>query len=253
MNEASMQVTLYKKGLEEIYRNVSNLEYLREKGIAGEVTTPYAIEEMLGKKLYSHQAVYALLSVIALIFMFFAVVSEEKKQNMLMLIHTAGKGRLNWFMVKLCAVVIVTVCVGAVIFIPNIINITRAYDVNDMNVVIQNYPEFAFIPFKMSLMTYFVCNIIWKFILLVAIAGIIALISTVFSYVLSLVISIALILPQLLYMLGFDWMYYVSLVSPLMIEENWSRGINQLNGIILVIVGLICWMICAYRIVKKGH
>ena len=122
-----------------------------------------------------------------------------------------------------------------------------------MNVVIQNYPEFAFIPFKMSLMTYFVWSIIWKLILLVAITGIIALISTVFSYVLSLVISLALILSQLLYMLGFDWMYYVSIVSPLMIEENWSWGINQLNGIILVIAGLVCWIICAYRIVKKGH
>lgn len=86
MNEASMQVTLYKKGLEEIHRSVSNLEYLREKGIAGRVTTPYAVEEMLGKKLYSHQTVYALLSVIAIIFMFFAVMSEEKKQNMLMML-----------------------------------------------------------------------------------------------------------------------------------------------------------------------
>lgn len=31
MNEATMQVSLYKKGLEEIHRNINNLEYLKEK------------------------------------------------------------------------------------------------------------------------------------------------------------------------------------------------------------------------------
>lgn len=51
--------------------------------------------------------------------------SDEKKQNMLISIHTA----------------------------------------------IQNYPKFSFFPFKMSLMAYLICNIIWKLVLLMAIAA----------------------------------------------------------------------------------
>lgn len=197
MNEATMQVSLYKKGL----------------------------EEMLG----------------------------EKKQNMLISIHTAKRGRLSWCMMKLCAVLIVSICIGVVIFIPDIVNITRVYKIDDMQTAIQNYPRFSFVPIKMSLMAYLICNIIWKLVLLMAIAGIVVLISTMSGYVLSLVVSLALVLPQLLYMLGFNLMYYISIVSPLLVEENWGRGINQLNGIMLVAAGLVCWVISVRRIVKKGH
>lgn len=84
-------------------------------------------------------------------------------------------------------------------------------------------------------------------------SGIVVLISTMSGYVLSLVVSLALVLPQLLYMLGFNLMYYISIVSPLLVEENWGRGINQLNGIMLVAAGLVCWVISVRRIVKKGH
>lgn len=204
-------------------------------------------------KLYSHEAVYGLLAVIVLIFIIFSIVSDEKKQNMLISIHTARKGRLSWFMMKLCAVLIITICIGAVIFIPDIANITRAYNIGDMQTAIQNYPKFSFVPFKMSLMAYLICNIIWKLVLLMAIAGIVVLISTISGYVLSLVVSLALVLPQLLYMLGFNLMYYISIVSPLLVEENRGRGINQLNGIMLVAAGLVCWVISARRIVKNGH
>mgnify|MGYP000000096709 CR=1 FL=1 len=253
MNEATMQVSLYKKGLEEIHRNINNLEYLKGKNITGEVTMPFAVEEMLGEKLYSHEAVYGLLAVIVLIFIIFSIVSGEKKQNMLISIHTAKRGRLSWCMMKLCAVLIVSICIGVVIFIPDIVNITRVYKIDDMQTAIQNYPRFSFVPIKMSLMAYLICNIIWKLVLLMAIAGIVVLISTMSGYVLSLVVSLALVLPQLLYMLGFNLMYYISIVSPLLVEENWGRGINQLNGIMLVAAGLVCWVISVRRIVKKGH
>lgn len=186
---------------------------------------PFAVEEMLG----------------------------EKKQNMLISIHTAKRGRLSWCMMKLCAVLIVSICIGVVIFIPDIVNITRVYKIDDMQTAIQNYPKFSFVPIKMSLMAYLICNIIWKLVLLMAIAGIVVLISTMSGYVLSLVVSLALVLPQLLYMLGFNLMYYISIVSPLLVEENWGRGINQLNGIMLVAAGLVCWVISVRRIVKKGH
>lgn len=48
----------------------------------------------------------------------------------------------------------------------------------------------------MSLMAYLICNIIWKLVLLMAIAGIVVLISTMSGYVLSLVVSLALVLPD---------------------------------------------------------
>lgn len=251
LNEASMQVGLYKNGLEEIHRNISNLEYLNKRNISGKVINPFAVEGMMGEKLYGHQSVYALLAVVALIFMLYPVISEEKKQNMLMLIHTASKGRTRWVITKLCAVLMVTIVTGVLVFIPNIINIIRTYNIIDMNILIQNYPNFGFIAIKMSLKIYFICSIIWKLILLVSIAGVIVLISTMFSYWLSLVVSMVLILPQLLYMLGFDWMYYISPVSSFAIEENWSRGINQINGVIVVVVGIICWIIYAYRIIEN--
>lgn len=71
------------------------IEYLKGKNITGEVTMPFAVEEMLGEKLYSHEAVYGLLAVIVLIFIIFSIVSGEKKQNMLISIHTAKRGRLS--------------------------------------------------------------------------------------------------------------------------------------------------------------
>ena len=101
---------------------------------------PFAVEEMLGEKLYSHEAVYGLLAVIVLIFIIFSIVSGEKKQNMLISIHTAKRGRLSWCMMKLCAVLIISICIGVVIFIPDIVNITRVYKIDDMQTAYRIIP-----------------------------------------------------------------------------------------------------------------
>ncbi|MDO5381641.1 MAG: hypothetical protein Q4F06_02835 [Eubacteriales bacterium] len=245
--EASMQASLYRNGVDEIHRNVDNLKKLRDRGIEGVVTSPFAVEEMFGEKLYDHHKFYGLLSVIGLIFLLFGILSDDRRQNMKTLIHTSSNGRGKWFAVKAEAVLITTVALWATIFIPNLINVTRTYGVWDKTVIIQDYPLLSHIPIQMSLKEYLVCVMLWKLIVLISIAGIILLISSVFDYLRSLIISVALIFTHILCLLGFDRLYYLSIVSPLLISENWSRGSGQINGIVILILGIICWCITLYR------
>lgn len=48
-DEANKQAALYKTGLDEIHRNINNLEELKKKHINGTVVKPYIVEDMFGK------------------------------------------------------------------------------------------------------------------------------------------------------------------------------------------------------------
>lgn len=246
-SEASMQNSLYKFGVDEIHRNIENLKQLEARGVRGKVTSPFAVEEMLGEKLFGHQSLYGMLSVIGLIFLLSGILSDDRRQNMKVLIHTSAYGRGKWFLNKSIAAVIVTFTVWAVICIPNIINVAGTYDVWGKPVIIQDYPILSHITVKMSLDTYLVCILFWKLIILVSIAGIIVLISSVFDYLISIIAAFGMLLTHILYMIGFDPLYNFSIVSTMMVSENWSRNFSQINGVVIIVIGVICWGISVYR------
>ncbi|MDO5403776.1 MAG: hypothetical protein Q4F11_10100, partial [Eubacteriales bacterium] len=150
-NEAEMKVKLYQKGVDEIHRNIENMQKLEEKGMKGRVTSPFAVEEMLGKTLFDHQRNYGFFAIIGLIFLIFGVLSDESRQHMKHLIHTASKGRGKWITVKAGAALIITVIVWAVVYIPNLINVTKMYGVWGKTVIAQDYPILSHIPVEMSL------------------------------------------------------------------------------------------------------
>lgn len=246
-SEASMQTSLYKYGVDEIHRNIENLKNLEARGIQGKVTSPFAVEEMLGENLFEHHRLYGLLSVIGLIFLLFGILSDERRQNMKVLINTAAYGRGKWFLNKSISAIIVTIILWGVIFIPNIINVVRTYDVWGKAVIIQDYPILSHISVKMSLDTYLVCILLWKLLILVSIAGIIVLISSIFNYLNSIIVAFGMLITHILYMIGFDPLYNFSIVSTMMVSENWSRNLSQINGIVIIAIGVICWGISVYK------
>lgn len=249
--EANSQVSLYQIGVDEIHRNIDNLNKLKSKGMQGTVTAPFVIEEMLGDKLYSYHKTYGFLAVIGLIFLLFGIFADERRQKMKNLIHTASLGRGKWFEVKTAAVLITTVILWAVVFIPEFINVTGRYGAWGKSVIAQDYPILSDIPIEMSLNTYLICEILWKLIMLFSLAGIIILISSICEYILSVIVSLSLVVTHILCLLGFENLYYLSIVSPLLISENLGRSGGQINGIIFLIIGIVCWCAALYREVLK--
>ena len=99
----------------------------------------------------------------------------------------------------------------------------------------------------MSLDTYLVCILLWKLLILVSIAGIIVLISSIFNYLNSIIVAFGMLITHILYMIGFDPLYNFSIVSTMMVSENWSRNLSQINGIVIIAIGVICWGISVYK------
>lgn len=179
------------------------------------------------------------------------IFADERRQKMKNLIHTASSGRGKWFEVKTAAVLITTVILWAVVFIPEFINVTGRYGAWGKSVIAQDYPILSDIPIEMSLNTYLICEILWKLIMLFSLAGIIILISSICEYILSVIVSLSLVVTHILCFLGFENLYYLSIVSPLLISENLGRSGGQINGIIFLIIGIVCWCAALYREVLK--
>lgn len=252
-DEANKQAALYKTGLDEIHRNINNLEELKKKDINGTVVKPYIVEDMFGKRLYDHESKYALIGVMSLAFLLHGIMSDDKRQNVTALIRSAAYGRGKRILIKACSTCIVVAIVWGIIFIPDIVNVTHMYGVKDYTMLIQDYPMFGAIKIPMSLGQYIAVIMIWKYIIMVAISAIIVLISDIFDYMHSLIISFVLTITHILYIIGFSNLYYVSVVTPLLVSENWNRTGNQFNGVIIAVIGITCGGILFYRNIKENH
>lgn len=246
-DEAGNMAALYKTGLDEIYRNIDNLEKLKKRDIDGTVVKPYIIEDMFGERLYNHDSKYALIGIISLVFLLYGIMSDDKRQNMIVLIRSTAHGRGRRMLTKTCAVCIIAAIVWGIVFVADIINTTHIYGIADYTVLIQSYPMFGDIKITLTIRQFIIVIMIWKYIILVALSNVIFLISDVFNYMQSAIISFVLTVTHILYMIGFRNLYYVSAAAPLLVLENWSRTGNQFNGVIIAVIGIICLGIVLYR------
>lgn len=252
LSEAGIQVELYKTGLNEIHRNVDNLIKNSERGVEGRVTIPFSVEEIFGQKLFTNQCFNGLLCVIGVILLLFGLFSEEKKHNMKVIIRTSTQGRRKWVIIKMITAVISTIIIWAVIFIPNIVNITDKYKVIGLGTYIQDYPLLSDVPVVMSVDTYILLTLFFKLMYLIAFTGIIVLISSYFEYLKSLAVSFSLIITHVLYLIGFDSLYCMSIVSPMLYTQKKILDDNKIVGGVFFLAGIVCWIIAWHHEVIKN-
>lgn len=171
---------------------------------------------------------------------------------MKVIIRTSTQGRRKWVIIKMITAVISTIIIWAVIFIPNIVNITDKYKVIGLGTYIQDYPLLSDVPVVMSVDTYILLTLFFKLMYLIAFTGIIVLISSYFEYLKSLAVSFSLIITHVLYLIGFDSLYCMSIVSPMLYTQKKILDDNKIAGGVFFLAGIVCWIIAWHHEVIKN-
>jgi len=224
------------------------------KGIQGNVVSPFVVEEILGVTLFENQSVYGLLAIVGTILITFGIFSYERKQNMLELVHASKEGRTRWYLRKMMSMGISITALWLVIFLVNWINISKVYQIGDRSILVQNFPVMGTYPVVVSLGGYIFLMYLSKLVLMLAVAGMVMCISSIFTYYSSMLVSLLLLLPHLLLILGFDVFNYVSIVSALNGTENWAKCGNSimyyLSGVVIILVGIAGYLYSARKVIK---
>lgn len=235
----------YSEALEIIYARTGYIESVKEyQGIDAWYVNPYGYEKLLSRESYLRQEYSAVLSIITLIIILSGIFSFESKSNTNFLIRSTKKGREKLFRVKLLTAEVVTVFIWCVTYAAEFLGIYNKYGLDCFNAPLQSLEFFMSFPFSISIGAYLILMYLFRFLLLLGAAAIVMLISKKFSYVSSIIISIAvLVVPALLNMVEIVFFGKVSLSVIMSINPNISyNGFwhSVITMMLIVIIGAVC-------------
>ncbi|MCR5636255.1 MAG: hypothetical protein K6F76_03625 [Clostridiales bacterium] len=159
--------------------------------------------KLLSRESYLRQEYSAVLAVITIIIILSGIFSFESKSNTNYLIRSTKNGRERLFKVKLFTSAAVTAFVWCVAYAAEFFGIYNKYGLDCFSAPLQSLEFFMSFPFSISIGAYLIIMYLFRLLLLLGAAAIVMLISKKFSYVSSIIISIAVLLvPALLNMVG---------------------------------------------------
>lgn len=230
------------------------ITYLNElkakRGIEAEVISPFAYENILGGGLDYSLNLINLYLFLTMVFLMNANFSYERKRNMIPVIKSCMNGRWPFIRRKLEINVCITVFLWAGFYGKFIYQIWNLYDLNDCDCSILSLSLMQHVPINVSIRFYLLFSIIIKLIIMLAAMMVITLISLVIEEKFTLIVSLCLMIPHVLYILGFQKMQYFSVILPM---NNWQMQRIYNGNIIMyaIYIGILIAGILSFVLVYR--
>lgn len=246
-----MQIKDMENALSKMQAAVLHVKTMREKGTEAVIVKPYVYQDILGNRNYVNQENINLVCVFVIILLIAGEFSYERTCGMYVLGRTSKERNKIWRN-KTIKMFLITVCIWLLSLLMNWNNILSLYELNNLHVSLQSLIEFSDFPFEISILLYLsLCQIVRLF-LLVMISMIVYGISFYVSYKISIALSMLLILPHVLYVLGVPFIGYLSMVIPLDFNRYWLTygnafkllllpGVVTVAGVVLYIKAFCRW------------
>jgi len=216
-----------------------------EKGIKAVIVKPDTYNDILGERSYANQENINLVCIIAVILIISGDFAFERKSGMYVLSRTAKRRELIWRN-KTIKLFLTAFVVWAVSFLIHCLNITSVYTFNDLTAPVQSLVQFADFPLHVSIAGYIILCQLVRLFLLCMISLIVLGISFYADYKRSVVLSVIMLLPHVLYIFDIPFMYYLSVVIAFDFNRYRLRFGNSAAGFILpaviTIVGAVLYI-----------
>lgn len=244
------------ESLRKCIENVSNqVQYLKnleeEKGIKG-----WFIDNRGYKFLLTDDGIYenagfepqqkrALLNIILMILLLGTIFSFEKTSGVERLLHSLPNGREYLFKKKIKLAIIFSVVICAVSYGLELYEIGTVYSLSGLQAPVQSLFAMKDFPLKINIFTFLVILELIHMIMLVALSMVVLLISTKFSGIKGCMLSfMVLCLPEIIKMLGIEWMEKISFVQPFVYVEALHKYGFWYSTIMIGLtlgIGMICY------------
>ncbi len=211
---------------------------------------------------YKDQEYRALLAVIISILLLCMVFSYDKLCNMLPLIHATPYGRDKLFYTKIMMSGILSVIICCVTYGIELYEVQNLYPISCLEAPIQSLRCMEKFPLRISVGAFMVIVEAVHCIMLWSVMMIIYALSTYMKGIKGMMVSlIALVVPEVLKMLGLTWCRYISAVQPvayveILQEQGFVQSVVAIA--VMLILGIVCMNLARIywcqdkRMVKHG-
>ncbi len=247
---AGQEELLFRKGLmDEITDNVNYMKKQKEAGIDAVVINPYEYRDAFGEAQEENQKLLALINVLAVVVICAGFLSYERKSGMER-IACSCKERRRWLVRKILVNICLIGVFEGITYGIYYYKLTGIYDFANIHVPLKSLSMFEGYPVNVSILGFIVVDLFVKLLALTALSVLIDAISKKISYIYCVLVGLMIVLPQLLYMLGFNTMDRLSVGRYVAFLPVYNGGELRLYYIVFaVLLGLSACLL--YRIIKK--
>lgn len=230
-----------KSVLNSIRENIDYVKDMNDSGVDVVVLKPYEYIGALGDNQSDSQEILALLNVIVVISLSFGFMSYEIKNNMKNLACTYSNRR-QWICNKIIAIWIIIALFELVSYGLYYHNLFNVYDVGDLFKPLKSIPQFQNYVFNISIGSFMAIDLVFKFVMLVGISAIVCFMSIYIKYIYCLIVSLIMVLPQVLQIIGIYALEKISIgryvaYVPCLLAGKYSMIICNLIIAIIIIIG----------------
>lgn len=235
-------------------KNVESLEKLSEKGIEARIIKPFKYRDIFGYRIRNNQQMIDLITAFVVIMLCFSIYSFETRQSTVNIIKSSKNGRSRFYLLKLATVSVQVLLVWAIFYGYNLYNIFKVYEPEHLSYPIQSLLFMKDFPIKISIGGYIAMLGFIKLLMLWCIALMVYFVSAHMSYLNSFIVSLALLAPHIVYIIGVKIFGNLSIVRPLgfayQYETTGATFKTFLPMIVMIVLSLVS-SVFTYKKVTK--
>ncbi len=206
---------------------------------------------------YGDQEFLAVANLLLIIFLISSVFPYDRICGMYGVIRCTRNGRKKLFHKKAALTIMSCVLVTLVSYGLKIIEVNRNYPLNCLGAPIQSLRFMEDFPLPISIAGFLCLEFLIHAIVLAALALMVCEITYLMKGIKGTIVAVLVLAgPQIFYMLGFDWCYYLSLAQPLIFVEILNEcGFYKSLAIFLavVLIGIGCGLLLKIQWCGKGR
>ena len=223
-----------------VKENFNYIKQMNEKGISAVVINPYEYTETIGNREWNNQELIAMINVIAAIVISCGFIAYEKK-SMVKSLALTGMNRRKWLVKKLFIQSMLSLLFACITYGMYYKKLCGVYTYTNITAPLKSIMLFQNYIINPPIIVYIFIDFMIKYMFLLGIQMIMSVASIYVKYSYCFIVGLVIILPQLLYMLGFKFMYKISIVKYMAFFRCWIESGRTmtvywfLTGIIILI------------------
>lgn len=223
-----------------VKENFNYIKQMNEKGISAVVINPYEYTETIGNREWNNQELIAMINVIAAIVISCGFIAYEKK-SMVKSLALTGMNRRKWLVKKLFIQSMLSLLFACITYGMYYKKLCGVYTYTNITAPLKSIMLFQNYLINPPIIVYIFIDFMIKYMFLLGIQMIMSVVSIYVKYSYCFIAGLVIILPQLLYMLGFKFMYKISIVKYMAFFRCWIESGRTmtvywfLTGIIILI------------------
>ena len=223
-----------------VKENFNYIKQMNEKGISAVVINPYEYTETIGNREWNNQELIAMINVIAAIVISCGFIAYEKK-SMVKSLALTGMNRRKWLVKKLFIQSMLSLLFACITYGMYYKKLCGVYTYTNITAPLKSIMLFQNYIINPPIIVYIFIDFMIKYMFLLGIQMIMSVVSIYVKYSYCFIAGLVIILPQLLYMLGFKFMYKISIVKYMAFFRCWIESGRTmtvywfLTGIIILI------------------